>query len=152
MGRFSKIAAAAVFLPLLASGAPALDSGTWEILNTPGVATLDDQVLNDLPIEPIKSSKMCVTERDAADPAAFFKRDMDAECTVSRSNTSGGIVDIAGTCPNQLEGPDSRFELKGKFDSRSYDIDFATTAFGDNGKMTFSGNLKGRRLGSCTDS
>jgi hypothetical protein len=152
MNKLGKIAAAPLFLLALASDAAPLESGAWEILNTPGVASLDGQVLNELPIEPVKSTRICVTPKDAANPAAFFNRDMDPACSITKSSASGGSVHIAGTCPNQLEGPDGQFELKGKFDNRSYDIEFATTAFGDNGKMTFSGNLQGRYVGSCTDS
>lgn len=152
MGKRGKLAAAPLLVLVLAADAAPLNTGAWEILNTPGVAALDGQILNELPIEPVKSSRICVTAKEAADPAAFFNRDMDPACSIAKSHTSGGAVHISGTCPNQLgEGPDGQFELKGKFDSRSYDIDFATTAFGDNGKMTFSGNLKGRYLGSCTD-
>ena len=152
MGRTGKLAAAPALVLLLASGAAPLKTGAWEILNTPGVAALDGQALNELPIEPVTSSRICLTAKDAADPAAFFNRDMDSACKISKSSAAGGEVHIAGTCPNQVgEGPEGQFELKGKFDSTSYDIDFATIAFGENGKMTFSGNLKGRHLGSCTD-
>ena len=61
----------------------------------------------------------------------------------------GGKVKIAGTCPNQLEGPESTFEPIGRYDGDSYRVDFATAAVGDNGRMTFSGTMTGRKTGVC---
>jgi hypothetical protein len=39
--------------------------------------------------------------------------------------------------------------LTGRYAPDRYTIDFDTTAYGDNGRMGFSGKLIGRRLGDC---
>jgi hypothetical protein len=80
----------------------------------------------------------------------YLTRDMGEDCTVATGSVAGGKVSIGGSCPNQLEGPDGIFEIGGTITASSYEVDFATTAIGDNGKMTFSGKMTGRRIGDCT--
>ncbi|HWH22684.1 MAG TPA: DUF3617 family protein [Allosphingosinicella sp.] len=152
MHRFKAAAAAPILLLLLGSADAPIEAGLWEIRNTPGVATLDGQVLNELPIGPIEAERICVSAEQAVKPSAFFSRDMDPACVLKKASTAGGRVDIGGTCPNQLEGPEGSFELKGSYDSNSYDIHFATVAFGDNGRMGFTGRLTGKRVGACPPS
>lgn len=140
---------ASLSLLLLAAGDAPLRAGLWEIRNTPGVATLANRPLSELPLSPIKSETVCLAAAEALDPVRFFTRDMGEDCTVANGVVKSGSVAIAGSCPNQLEGPDGSFEISGKLGSASYEVDFATTAYGDNGKMTFSGKMTGRRVGDC---
>ena len=140
---------AALSLLLLAASDAPLKAGLWELRNTPGVATLDGRPLSELPLSPIKSETICLAAADAADPVRFLTRDMAEDCTVANGIVKSGSVAIAGSCPNQLEGPDGSFEISGKLGPARYELDFATTAFGDNGKMTFSGKMTGRRIGDC---
>ena len=146
----ARIAALAPALLLLAAAADSrVAQGLWETRNTPGVATLDGRPLAELPLGEIKTDKLCLSGAAAADPVRFFARDLDQGCTIASGRASGGKVRIKGTCPNQLEGPDGTFLLTGRYDRNSYAIDFATTAVGDNGKMTFSGRMTGRRVAAC---
>jgi hypothetical protein len=143
-------AAAVPLLLLLAAAADApLRSGLWETRNTPGIATLDGRALKDLPIGEIKTDRVCLSAPAAADPVRLFARDLPAGCTVASGKASRGTVRIKGTCPNQLEGPDGTFSLTGRYSRDRYDIAFATTAVGNNGTMTFSGRMVGRRIGAC---
>ena len=143
------IAAVAPLLLLLAAADTPFSSGLWEIRNLPGVATLDGRALEELPLGPIKIQTICLGPAEASKPITFLTRDLGADCTVKTASLSRGQVQVAGTCPNQLEGPEGSFQLGGKIGAAGYDVDFATTAFGDNGRMTFSGKMTGRRVGSC---
>jgi hypothetical protein len=146
----ARIAALAPALLLLAAAADSpIAQGLWETRNTPGVATLDGRPLAELPLGEIKTDKLCLSRKAAADPVRFFARDLDRGCTIASGKASGGKVRIQGTCPNQLEGPDGTFLLTGRYNRHSYTIHFATTAVGDNGKMTFSGKMTGRRVAAC---
>ena len=148
--RFVVVAAAAPSLLLLVGAADAsLESGMWEMRNTPGVATLDGRALDELPIGPIKTQTICLAAREAANPVLFLTRDLGADCAVANATVAGGKIRIGGTCPNQLEGPNGTFELSGRLGRDSYEVDFATAAVGDNGRMTFSGKMTGRRVGAC---
>ncbi len=146
----AKIAALAPALLLLAAaGDSPIAQGLWETRNTPGVATLDGRPLDNLPLGDIKTDQLCLGGAAAADPVRFFARDLDQGCTIASGTASAGKVRIEGTCPNQLEGPDGTFLLTGRYDRGSYEIDFATSAVGDNGRMTFSGKMTGRRIAAC---
>ncbi len=134
---------------LLAAGDAPLASGLWEIRNTPGVATLDGRPLVDLPLGPIKTQTLCLGSAETKDPVRFFARDLGQDCAIATASVAGGRVKIVGSCPNQLEGPDSTFELAGKVSTDRYNVGFATTAIGENGRMTFSGKMTGRRVGAC---
>lgn len=143
-------AAAAPLLLLIAAAADTpVGAGLWETRNTPGVATLDGRALGELPIGDIKTDTVCLSASAAADPVRFLARDLPEGCTVISGKASRGIVKISGTCPNQLEGPDGTFTLVGRYGRDSYDVDFATTAIGNNGTMTFSGKMLGTRVGAC---
>jgi hypothetical protein len=148
IARTGAAAAPALLLLLAASDAP-LAAGLWETRNVPGVATLDGTKLEDLPIGPIKTAQICLSAAEASDPARFFARDM-VGCTIGSASASRGRLTVEGTCPNQVEGPDGSFELNGKYDGGSYEVDFATSSLGENGLMTFSGKMTGRRIGACT--
>lgn len=142
------IATAPLLLLLAASDTP-FSSGLWEVRNLPGVATLDGRPLDELPIGPIKTQTICLGPAEASKPITFLTQDLGADCQVKTAKLSGGQVEVAGTCPNQLVGPEGSFRLVGQLGGSSYDVEFATTAFGDNGRMTFSGKMTGRRVGSC---
>lgn len=146
----TRSAIALASLSLVGAADLRLQPGLWEIRNTPGVATLDGRALAELPIGPIKTETICLAASDVADPARFLARDIGQDCRTGKATAVAGKVEIAGTCPNQVEGPDSTFELKGRFESGRYEVDFATTAIGENGRMTFSGKMTGRRVGACT--
>ncbi len=137
-------------LPLLLGAADAqLAPGLWEVINTPGVATLDGRALEDLPLGPIKTQEICLTPDQAADPARFFARDTEADCRITSATIAGGRIEIVGACPNSEEGNEGEVTLSGRYGSDSYEIDFATKAEDFQGVMTFSGKLTGRRVGSC---
>jgi len=142
-------ATAPLSLLLLGTADTPLSAGLWEVRNSPGVATLDGRTLSELPIGPIRTQKICLSPAELAKPVAFLIRDLGQDCVVANAKLAGGRVKVAGSCPNQLEGPDGAFELNGRLASGRYDVAFKTTAFGDNGRMTFSGKMTGRRLGRC---
>ena len=143
-------AAPIAFLLLLTGSAdPPLAPGQWELRNTPGVARLDGRALKELPIGPIRSEMVCLSASEALSPARFLIRDLGEDCTVKNAKVARGRVRIAGTCPNQVEGPDASFQLSGRYDRNSYAVAFATVAVGENGRMTFSGKMTGRRVGAC---
>jgi hypothetical protein len=148
--RWEARTAVAALLPLLLAASDAqLRPGLWEVVNKPGVATLDGKELDDLPLGPIKTQQVCLAASDAADPARFFARDTAAECRIVKSSLAGGQVAILGACPNPEEGNEGSVELKGQYDAQSYRLDFATRAEDFQGVMTFSGTLSGKRIGEC---
>lgn len=143
----------AMLMPALALIAAAADTplspGLWEIRNTPGLATLDGQPLDDLPLGEIRTQQVCLAAADAADPAAFFARDTQADCRITGVAAAGGQIDIQGVCPNPDEGTEGTLKLSGRYASDSYELDFSTRAEDFQGVMTFSGKLTGRRIGAC---
>ncbi len=134
---------------LLAASDAGLQPGLWEVINTPGAATLDGRELDDLPLGPIKTQQLCLGASDLADPARFFARDTAADCRIVSADLARGRVRIAGACPNPEEGNEGALELSGRYDATSYQLDFATRAEDFQGVMTFSGKLTGRRIGDC---
>lgn len=136
-------------LLLVAASDTSLAPGLWEVRNTPGVATLDGKVLDDLPLGEIKTRKICLAAAEAADPVAFFARDTKGECRITSGTAAAGKVAIAGVCPDPDEGNDGTVKLDGRFSSDSYELDFATKAEDFQGVMTFSGKLTGKRVGPC---
>jgi hypothetical protein len=134
---------------LLASADATLAPGLWELVNTPGVATLDGRELDDLPLGPIKKQEVCLAAAEAANPAAFFARDTAADCRITSASLSGGKVEIIGACPNPEEGNEGLLKLSGAYGADRYELDFATRAEDFQGVMTFSGKLSGRRIGDC---
>lgn len=145
--RAAALASPLVFL-LAATDMP-LAPGLWEVRNTPGVATLDGKVLDDLPLGEIKTQQICLQPAQASDPAAFFARDTQDDCKITRATAASGKVDIVGSCPNPEEGNEGSMKLSGRYTGDSYELDFATTAEDFQGVMTFSGKLSGRRVGVC---
>lgn len=148
-GRINAATCAPALLMLLAAADAPLSAGAWEIRNTPGMATLDGEELSALPLGPIRTESICLSPAQALEPARFFARELDPGCTVTSASIDGGKVAIAGTCPNQVEGPDGAFTLSGRWESDRYDITFQTAVEGENGRMGFSGALSGHRVGSC---
>lgn len=144
-----RFAAPAMILLLAGAADAPLASGLWEVTNTPGVATLDGKVLDDLPLGEIRTQQICLAAAEAGDPVAFFARDTKENCQITSSNAAAGKVEIAGRCPNPDEGTEGTMKLSGRYASDSYELDFATTAEDFQGVMTFSGKLKGRRVGPC---
>jgi hypothetical protein len=137
--------------PLLLAGSDVkLTPGLWELVNTPGVATLDGRELDDLPLGPIRKQEVCLAAAESADPAAFFARDTAADCRITRATLAGGKVEIAGACPNPEEGNEGALTLSGQYSPDRYELDFATRAEDFQGVMTFSGKLTGRRIGDCS--
>ena len=138
-----------MLLALTAASDAQLQPGLWEVINTPGVATLDGRELDDLPLGPVKTQRICLAAAEAADPARFFARDTAADCRIVSAELAAGQVRIKGTCPNPDEGNEGALELSGRYDGASYQLDFATRAEDFQGVMTFSGKLTGRRIGAC---
>jgi len=126
-----------------------LSPGLWEISNRPGTASLDGRVLNELPLPPQRPERVCLSAAQAADPASFLAGTSGAECKTSKAALAGGKVRIEASCANPDGGRDGTMLLTGRYGGQSYKIDFATTAYGDNGTMRFSGKLAGRRIGDC---
>ena len=138
-------------MPLLIGGADVqLAPGLWQLVNTPGVATLDGRELDDLPLGPVKTQEVCLAAADAADPAGFFARDTQADCKITSAKLAGGTVEIVGACPNPDEGNEGALKLSGRYAPDRYELDFSTRAEDFQGVMTFSGKLTGRRIGACT--
>jgi hypothetical protein len=132
-----------------ASGATTLAPGMWEIMNRPGVATLDGRELSDLPLPELEPERLCLSAAQAADPATFLPGDTAEGCRITSASTSGGEVKIAGTCPSADGGKDGSLLLAGRYERDRYEVDFETVAYGNNGRMSFSGKLEGRRIGDC---
>lgn len=126
-----------------------LSPGLWEISNRPGRASLDGRELHELPLPPQKPERICLTAAQAADPASFLAGTSGAECKTGKVAMAEGKVRIEASCANPDGGRDGTMLLAGRYGRQSYAIDFATTAYGDNGTMGFSGKLIGRRVGDC---
>ena len=103
-----------------------LEPGLWEIRSIPGAATLDGKVLDDLPLGESRTERVCLAAAQAADPAAFFARDTQQDCKITRSNTAAGRVDISGSCPSPEDGSDGTMKLSGRYSSDSYELELAT--------------------------
>lgn len=152
MAKRGWLRAAAIAAPALMLAAAAdtpLSPGLWEVRNTPGVATLDGKVLDDLPLGEIRTQKICLAPTQAADPVAFFARDTQQDCKITAASAAAGKVDIKGRCPNPEDGNEGTMSLSGRYAADSYELDFATSAEDFQGVMTFSGKLSGRRIGPC---
>lgn len=134
---------------VLAAADGMLAPGLWEVTMTPGAATLDGKLLDDLPLGEARIERVCLAAAEAADPAAFFARDTKDNCRIVSSHATAGKVEIAGACPNPDEGSDGTMKLSGRYASDSYELDFATTSEDFQGVMTFSGKVAGRRVGPC---
>ena len=137
-------------LLMLLAAAPALEPGLWEQRNDPGAASLAGRPLDDLPIDAIKTDRICLTPAEAAEPAKWFSRDTASDCTLNRAALYGGKVDIAGSCRPPDDGlKRGTVKLTGRYDPRSFDIAFTTTTDTAQGLMGFSGRMRGRRVGDC---
>jgi hypothetical protein len=133
-----------------ADGESRLRTGLWEIRNTPGAATLDGKALDDLPLPPLEPVRVCLRASDAAAPARFLAGATAADCRVVSSSIKGGRLDVRLACPSADQGArEGAMTLEGRYAPDRYDVNFGTTAFGDNGRMTFSGKLSGRWVGDC---
>ena len=136
---------------LLLAGASKDDGiapGLWEVVNTPGVATLDGRELSDLPLFEIETEQVCLSAADSANLATLLPGGTRDECRITDTVMAGGVLKVRGVCPN--EGfQDGSFRLDGRYQAGRYEVGFETTAYGDNGRMTFSGKLVGRRIGDC---
>ena len=126
-----------------------LAPGLWEVRTTPGVATLNGRRLQDLPIGEIESERVCVGAAEAAAPARFFAREVAEMCRVTQARAQRGQVRISGSCASQSGGRAGAMRLTGRYGADSFQVDFATTSYAENGRMTFSGRSVGRRVGSC---
>jgi hypothetical protein len=134
---------------LAAANDTVLAPGLWEVRHTPGQATLDGKLLDDLPLGEPRTQQICLAAHEASDPVAFFARDTQADCRVTSGSAAGGKVDIKGSCPNPEEGNEGTMSLSGRYAGDSYELDFATRSEDFQGVMTFSGKLSGRRIGPC---
>jgi hypothetical protein len=142
--------ALAVLLPLLAAASDAqLQPGLWEVINTPGAITLDGRELDDVPLSPARTQRICLPSAQAAEPARFFARELAEDCRIISAAVAGGAVAIRASCPNPEEGTDGALELNGRFDRAGYQLDFTSRSEDFQGVTTFSGKLTGRHLGPC---
>jgi hypothetical protein len=148
----TKIAAAALAV-LLAGGSegPALLAGLWEVTNTPGVARLNGRELKDLPLFQIRTEQVCVTPEVAANPAAFLAGDVAGHCDLNDVTVSNGRLQVSGVCPSADGGEPGTLAMQGPLERERYEIHFETSSSNDNGRMSFTGKLSGRRLGECSE-
>jgi len=146
------------FLLVLAASSPALLAaddrlpvrpGLWEVVNRPGVATLDGRTLDSLPLFKIEPERLCLDRAKAVEPATFLPGELRENCRITETRIEGSQIVVKGSCPSLDGGEDGTLLLKGKLEPERYSVDFETSAAGDNGLMTFSGTLSGRRLGEC---
>ena len=143
------VAAAAGCATATSPGGSALAPGLWETRNRPGTATLDGEARNELPLPPLEPERVCLSSADAADPARFLAGATAPGCRITSSTWAGGRARVEASCPSPDGGKDGTMVLTGRYAADRYTIDFDTTAFGDNGRMRFTGKLIGRRLGDC---
>lgn len=143
------LAAAAGCATTASPGGSPLAPGLWETRNTPGTASLDGRPLNELPLPPLEPERVCLSPADAANPARFLAGATAPDCRIGKSSFAGGRVRIEGSCQSPDGGKDGSMVLTGRYAADRYTIDFDTTAYGDNGRMGFTGKLVGRRLGDC---
>lgn len=152
MGRPATIFAWAWALPLLAaSDAAPLEAGLWEVTNTPGVAKLDGRELSDLPLFEIVSQQLCLTPEEAANPARFLAGDLAGECELGAVAVRGARLSLSGICPSPDGREPGSVVLAGAAEPGRYSLEFETITFGENGKMSFTGKLSGRRIGPCPE-
>jgi hypothetical protein len=130
------------------AGSP-LAPGLWETRNRPGVATLDGRARNELPLPPLEPERVCLSPADVADPGLFLAGATAPGCRITGSSWAGGRARVEASCPSPDGGKDGKMVLTGRYAADRYAIDFNTRAYGDNGRMGFSGKLIGRRLGDC---
>ncbi|WP_375393816.1 DUF3617 domain-containing protein [uncultured Sphingomonas sp.] len=127
-----------------------LAPGLWRVDTVPVGATLDGRPLGDLPYTANGPQSVCMSPAEAVDPARWFTRDSGTGCAVSRGAIVNGRVDIRGNCPGQAAGDaPGTVQLTGTWTPDRYDLRFATTTVGENGKMGFTGTIAGRRVGAC---
>lgn len=141
-------AAAGCATSISPAGSP-LAPGLWETRNTPGTASLDGRALNELPLPPLEPERVCLSAADAADPARFLAGATAPDCRITGSTLARGQARIEASCPSPDGGKEGKMVLAGRYAPDRYTIDFNTTAYGDNGRMGFTGKLIGRRLGDC---
>lgn len=126
-----------------------LAPGLWETRNAPGTASLDGRALNELPLPPLEPERVCLSPTDAADPARFLVGATAPDCRITSSTWGGGRARVEASCSSPDGGKDGNMVITGRYEVDRYVIDFDTTAYGDNGRMGFTGKLIGRRLGDC---
>jgi hypothetical protein len=151
-GRYFAIAAVAAAAGCATVASPAgtpLAPGLWETRNRPGTATLDGQARKELPLPPLEPERVCLSAAEAADPGLFLAGATAPGCRITSSTWAGGRARVVASCPSPDGGKDGEMVLSGRYAADRYTIDFDTTAYGDNGRMGFSGKLIGRRLGDC---
>ena len=141
--------APASLLCAAASSEVALSPGLWQIMNTPGQATLDGRNLTELPLSVLKPERICLSPAQARDPATFLPGDIRPDCRITESTAAAGKLRIRAVCPGEGGFGDATLSLDGRFDKDDYEVRFETASHGDNGRMTFSGKLTGRRIGKC---
>ncbi|HEX8668127.1 MAG TPA: DUF3617 family protein [Allosphingosinicella sp.] len=152
MGRKRTIfALGSALLLLAASDVAPLKTGLWEVTNTPGVAKLDGRALNDLPLFEIVSQQLCLTPAEAANPARFLAGDLAGECELGAVAVTDGRLSLSGVCPSPDGREPGSVVLTGALERERYSLAFETVTFGENGKMSFSGKLSGRRIGECPE-
>jgi hypothetical protein len=123
--------------------------GLWETRNAPGTASLDGRPLKELPLPPLEPERVCLSPADAADPARFLAGATAPDCRITSSTWAAGRARVEASCASPDGGKEGKMILSGRYSKDQYTIGFDTTAYGNNGRMGFTGKLIGRRLGDC---
>ncbi|WP_419808454.1 DUF3617 domain-containing protein [Sphingomonas sp.] len=140
-------------LVLLAAAAPssAPVPGLWQVVSTPGTATLDGRPLADLPYTPSSPDEpRCLTSAMLHDPVALVVAQTPDGCEqTGRVRTRSGVR-ITGTCRPQAPGlARGSYTLDGRWTRDRYTVRFTTSNASENGTMGFSGTIAAKRVGDC---
>ncbi|WP_298303799.1 DUF3617 domain-containing protein [uncultured Erythrobacter sp.] len=97
------------------------------------------------------TTKSCVTEEEAKEPAAeMFSGSDAADCEYSKFQFAGGTIDMAMTCTDPNSGV-AKITNTGTYDETSYAMEMDISMEGSEmGAMSISAKSNGKRVGDCT--
>ena len=98
------------------------------------------------------TTKSCVTEEEAKEPAAeMFSGSDAADCEYSKFEFSGGSIDMAMTCTDPNSGT-AKITNSGSYDEDSYAMEMDISMEGsDMGPMSIKAKSEGKRVGECSE-
>jgi len=96
------------------------------------------------------TTKSCVTEEEAKEPAAeMFSGSDAADCEYSKFAFAGGSIDMAMTCTDPNSGT-AKITNTGTYDETSYTMEMDISMEGSEmGAMNISAKSAGKRVGDC---
>lgn len=100
----------------------------------------------------ITTTKTCITEEEASEPAAEMFSGSDAgDCEYSRFDFAGGEIDMAMTCTDPNSGT-ATITNTGTYDSTSYAMEMSISmAASQMGPMEIAAKAGGTRVGDCAE-